>query len=375
MRVAVVHNLQAGGAHRRLSEQMKALPGTTVEICPEGALPVTAAAVVMPLRAGASRVPRVLRPPLRYVDLAALLYTWRRVARRVAALHADVVFANPCHFLQAPAALLWARAPTLYFCDEPRRVDYEPAAAATRNARTAVVYAPLYRAQRWLDRRATTAASRLVTNSRYTSGQIRRSYARHADVVQLGVPDSFRPSHAPVAGHVLSVGTLIPSKGHDLALHACALAQPRRRLVVVAPSACAPEEGRLRGLAARLGAEIEIRTGIDDDELRTLYQTAHATAYLAAREPLGLASLEAQACGCPVVVADEGGLPETVLPGRTGFVVARDAHAARQALDTLADESLRRTMGEAAAAHARRATWRASGETILGHLEALWRAS
>jgi phosphatidylinositol alpha-1,6-mannosyltransferase len=38
-------------------------------------------------------------------------------------------------------------------------------------------------------------------------------------------------------------------------------------------------------------------------------------------EGLGLASLEAAACGLPVVVGDSGGAPETVRAGETGLVV------------------------------------------------------
>jgi glycosyltransferase involved in cell wall biosynthesis len=117
--------------------------------------------------------------------------------------------------------------------------------------------------------------------------------------------------------------------------------------------------------------ELDIRTQISDDELRMLYQTAQATLYLAEGEPLGLASLEAQACGCPVVVADEGGLPETVVPGQTGFVVSRDPRAAGRALDALADQAARHAMARAAAEHGRRANWRRSGEAIRERLEAL----
>jgi glycosyltransferase involved in cell wall biosynthesis len=372
MRVAVVHNLQAGGAHRRLTEQLKALPETTVEVCPASALPITPGALVVPLRVTAPRVARALRPPLRYLDLLALVHTWRQAARRVMALGVDVVFANPCQYLQAPAALLWTSLPALYFCDEPRRVDYEAAAGARRSRRTAPLYAPLYRAQRRLDRRATRAATELVTNSRYTMRLIERSYGRHADVVPLGVPDSFRPAAPPpLRGQVLSVGALIPAKGHGLVVEACAMSKERRRVVVVAPRGDAHEEERLRHLAVTLGIDLEIRIHISDHELQRLYQTAQATMYLAQGEPLGLASLEAQACGCPVIVADEGGLPETVVAGRTGFVVRRDPHAAGRALDALADETVRQAMARAAAEHGRAASWRSSGRAVRERLEAL----
>ncbi len=41
-------------------------------------------------------------------------------------------------------------------------------------------------------------------------------------------------------------------------------------------------------------------------------------------EGLGLAALEAAACGLPVVVGRSGGAPETVRHGRTGYVIAPD---------------------------------------------------
>jgi phosphatidyl-myo-inositol dimannoside synthase len=41
-------------------------------------------------------------------------------------------------------------------------------------------------------------------------------------------------------------------------------------------------------------------------------------------EGLGLAALEAAACGLPVIVGHSGGAPETVRDGDTGFVVPSD---------------------------------------------------
>ncbi len=43
-------------------------------------------------------------------------------------------------------------------------------------------------------------------------------------------------------------------------------------------------------------------------------------------EGLGLAALEAAACGLPVIIGDSGGAPETVRDGDTGFVVPSDDH-------------------------------------------------
>lgn len=71
-------------------------------------------------------------------------------------------------------------------------------------------------------------------------------------------------------------------------------------------------------------------------------------------ESFGVAAVEAQACGVPVIVSDVGGLPEVVQDGVTGYVVApRDPTALATRMSELAaDESLRARMGAAGRAHA-----------------------
>jgi D-inositol-3-phosphate glycosyltransferase len=116
-------------------------------------------------------------------------------------------------------------------------------------------------------------------------------------------------------------------------------------------------ERELTELARSTGVELAIRVGISDEDVRAEYRRCRLTAYLARNEPLGLASLEAQACGAPVVVSDEGGLPETLVDGVTGFKVPREATAVAAAFDRLADPALAARMGAAAAAHADDMSW------------------
>ena len=374
MRVAVVHNLGSGGARRRLQNQLEHLSVEYVEICLATAVPVTENPHVVPFRPLSPALPRPARIPFRYLDFARLTTAWSAAGRAVRRSGADVVFANPCQFLQSPAALLVrGLPPSLYFCDEPRRVDTEAESQASRNPRTRQIYGPLWAAERRVDRGATARATRIVTNSRFTAGSIEAAYGRHADPVRLGVPPDFADagSGAPgAARHVLSVGTVIPSKGHDLAIEAAAAARQRRPVLVIGPRAAEGEEARLRALAGRLGVDLTIALGVSDDELRRAYRDAYATLYLAYREPLGLASLEAQALGCPVIVADEGGLPETIEEGVTGWAVPRRGDAAGAALDRLEDVD-RGALADAARRHAATWTWQESGRRIEQELRAL----
>ncbi len=218
MRIAVVHNLKEGGAHRRLASQVERFDAEVIEFCLQTARPVTGAAVIGALRPLAPGSRRVLRPPMRYVDLAMIERAWERLCRQIDLAGVDVVFANPCQRFQAPAALGRVSVPALYFCDEVRRVDAEPEARAMRNRLSAPIYAPIYRRERRIDRAASARATAIVTNSRYTASQIAHFYGREATVVRQGVADTIRTAgpHAGAGEFLLSVGSLIPSKGHDL---------------------------------------------------------------------------------------------------------------------------------------------------------------
>lgn len=372
MKVAVIHNLRAGGARRRLSEQLTHLEGDVVELTLQGAAPVTNDAVVIPWREVAPTLAPPLRPPLRYADLAGLLRAWRGVADALERLRPDVVFANPCWRLQAPIALRSAGVPSLYYCDEPRRVNHEPPARASRRTLTRPVYGPLYAVERRLDAAAAAAATMLATNSRHTARGIRMAYGREAHIVPCGVADRFLVSAAPApARFVLSVGQLIPSKGHELVVAAAARTRRRWPVVVIAPRPNDEESRRLRALAAAASVPLEIRVDVGDDELFEAYRAAVATLYLSVREPFGLASLEAQAVGCPVIVADEGGLPETLRAGCTGWTVPRSADAAAERIDALEEEGVRRRIGDAARAWAAKWTWRRSGAAVSALLAEL----
>jgi N-acetyl-alpha-D-glucosaminyl L-malate synthase BshA len=85
---------------------------------------------------------------------------------------------------------------------------------------------------------------------------------------------------------------------------------------------------------------------------------AHADLFLlpSDSESFGLAALEAQACGVPVIASRVGGVPEVIADGESGILVpAGDASAsARAAIALLSDEPRHRAMGLAARARAER---------------------
>jgi glycosyltransferase involved in cell wall biosynthesis len=108
-----------------------------------------------------------------------------------------------------------------------------------------------------------------------------------------------------------------------------------------------PERERLEALAAG-DPRIRFAGYLDEDVLAQCYANALAVPFVPYDEDLGYITLEAFACGTPVITCtDSGGPTEFVVDGETGLVVRPDPVALAAAMERLlADPSGTREMGE-----------------------------
>jgi glycosyltransferase involved in cell wall biosynthesis len=84
-------------------------------------------------------------------------------------------------------------------------------------------------------------------------------------------------------------------------------------------------------------------------ELASVYASSDIFVFPSTTDTFGNVVLEAQASGLPVVVSDEGGPCENVIPGKTGFVSANQHGAFCRHIEKLLDNPLKRgQMGRAA---------------------------
>ncbi|NTX34668.1 glycosyltransferase family 4 protein [Myxococcus sp. CA033] len=148
------------------------------------------------------------------------------------------------------------------------------------------------------------------------------------------------------------VGALKPEKGAFRLAEALNQAMPLRpglRALWVGEEAAHP---RLRAALAPEFHHRHLLRGWTSD-MRSLYAAMDvATMPSEWMEPFGRVSIEAQACGVPVLASRIGGLPETLREGETGGLVPPgDVAAWREALLNMADmaPARRRAMGEAGA--------------------------
>jgi glycosyltransferase involved in cell wall biosynthesis len=202
------------------------------------------------------------------------------------------------------------------YCYTPFRYAWHERARAldeTAQPLRPVVNRVLDRIREW-DLRAAARVSRYVAISRLSQKRIADAYGREAAIVHPPV-DVDRFSTDEADDYALVVTEIVRHKRVDVALEAARRAGQRVKVVGTGPD--------LPALQQQFGDGVEFLGRVSDAELCRLH--ARARVFLMANvEEFGIAAVEAQAAGRPVVAAAAGGALETVLPGETGVLVPED---------------------------------------------------
>jgi glycosyltransferase involved in cell wall biosynthesis len=250
------------------------------------------------------------RLPVSQRNFRMLLPAFPSAAERLALGEHQVIVSSSsafAHGVRPPAAAIhinYCHSPFRYIWHERGRALHEfPRPLRPLGVRL------LERMRAW-DVRAARRVNHFIANSQVTRDRIANVWGREAVVVHppvnterfsIGVPEDF----------FLVVGELVPHKRVEVALEAARRAGQPVRVVGDGPS--------LESLRFRFGDRAEFLGRVDDVCLSELMSRARALVVPNVEE-FGIAAVEAQAAGRPVIAPDFGGTRETVIDGVTGVL-------------------------------------------------------
>lgn len=211
----------------------------------------------------------------------------------------------------AHAVLCDGRTLHVSYCHNPFRYawnDRERTLAHYRNPLMREVMRGVFHRWRQWDWIAAQRTDRYVANSHTTRERIRTYFGREAAVVYPPV-DNQRFAPGPVHGHYAVVSELMPHKQIDVAIEA--FNRLRLPLVVVGDGPAA------RALRRQAGPTVEFTGRVADATVAEIMQSARAL-IVTSIEEFGIAAVESQAAGRPVIARHGGGALETVVDSVTG---------------------------------------------------------
>jgi glycosyltransferase involved in cell wall biosynthesis len=326
MKLAIVHNLPAGGQKRALWEQCRLLSQRhTLDLYTL----TTADETYLPLKPFVKNHYQVdYTYPPHFPDSVRSIYfdlpkAYQKLADIINNGGYDIAFVSPCFLTQAPYILRYLKIPSVYHCAEPKREFYEYIPRKS-NALTYFATYPFRYPIKNIDVQNTRKATKVIAISSFTQKKIDKIYNISSQLNYLGInSDVFTVSDIPKENFVLSIGNYSLLKGHDFIIDCLALIDPAIRPNLVIVGQGGPEKEYIVQLARRKGVILVCFENIPDAKLIDLYNKAKLFVFAPLAEPFGLVVLEAASCGLPVLATNDGAMGELV-DIRIGTTVKRD---------------------------------------------------
>ncbi|MFT5193857.1 MAG: glycosyltransferase involved in cell wall biosynthesis [Cellvibrionaceae bacterium] len=170
-------------------------------------------------------------------------------------------------------------------------------------------------------------------------------------------------------GFILAVGTLEPRKNLEMLVEAYSILNQDHAIDI--PLVLVGKKGWLvdglfqKILSSGLSKQVIHLEGVFDEKLAHLYHAAGVLVTPSHYEGFGLPALEALNCGCPIIVSNQGSLPE--IAGDAGKMLPPNSPAEWATAITLVlkDTALREKMIAAGKKHAATFSWQKAAEQTL----------
>ena len=417
LRIALFHNLEACGAKRALWHLVKFLSKHgheldlyTFETSDENFLSLSPfVRQVIRERLQAPKLTMPARLPIidqsrnvwrRIRHLSEIDIAHQRLAQRINQGDYDIAFVHSGMFAHVPDVLRYLDIPSVFFCQEPSRRIHERQIILKKIPKSfekdlekkslssswimkadGLCYAltePVYKRRYHQEElKNIQFATRVLTNSYYTRELTYKTYGIFPRVNYLGVDTKhFRPNpKISKENLVISVGRFDTLKQHHTVIESVGRIskQYRPKVAIIGETRNLRYVDYLKNLAQSLNVSLQIQVSVSEEELIRWYNRAKAVVFVPILEPFGFVSLEAMACGTPIIGVREGGIREVILHEKTGLLVDRDPQEIAAAiLRVLQDAAFSHQLQEAGREYVcEQWTWEKSFERLSGHFSAV----
>jgi glycosyltransferase involved in cell wall biosynthesis len=210
-----------------------------------------------------------------------------------------------------------------------------------------------------LDRHCLARAERIIVHTDFVLGQVEAllpSASAKVRIIPAGLDiERFSPGDGAIArkqlavpedAHlIVSVRRLVRRMGIDVLIRAAGLLASRGVRFVVAIGGVGGEREALERIRAEQGLDEQVRFlgRVPDEQLPDLLRAADLVVVPSrSMEGFGMSTVEALACGTPVVATDSGASPEILGPIDRALLVPLDAGALADRLEQLLRDPARR---------------------------------
>lgn len=260
------------------------------------------------------------------IELIKICLFDKRIANIIEKKNYDLAYIAASDYIESPFILNFLKIPTFFYTNDPYyRIIYEPELFNKKGVSgIKIFYENINRfIRKHVDKWNIGRANFIIAISQFSNYAFKSAYGRLGDVVYYGVDTRFFTTKKTKKDiDILYVGSYEALDGYSLfkKILKQLKSKPKIKEVLVE------------------------KEWLGDKELRDLYQRSKILVAPAFREPLGLVPLEAMSCGAVVVAVDDGAHKETVVSGKTGYVIKNDPKLIASKIDLLLANSKLLTM-------------------------------
>ncbi|MDA1169124.1 MAG: glycosyltransferase [bacterium] len=315
LKVAIVHDelIRRGGAEIVLEELLRMYPNADVFALYAGNVPkMTVSGKTYNIQTSSlQKMPLWFR-----MHPGRLLPFLPQAAEQFDLSSYDVVISSASGF--AKGIVTRSGVPHICYCHTPTRYLWDGYQNVLKNRRGKnIALRLLFHYLRMVDFTAAQRPDAYIANSEYTKSRINTYYRMHSTVVYPPIDTNFYvpgSAQSMKKDYFLCVGRLTREKRFDHAIQVAEKLGLQLKIVGVGR-----DESRLKKIA---GSQTEFLGAVSQEQLRDLYRSARAFIQPGV-EDFGMSSVEALACGTPVIALGKGGILEIVTNGVQG-VLYRD---------------------------------------------------